>query len=215
MLRSLGFLIVLLAASTALATGKPPKPPKTPPAKPSANAQAGAAAYSASASKSSSSAKQRQQQGQGQSQTALGTVNTDSHDRYEAEEIPVNTAAELPSGFCSGNGMSVQTSYVGISNVDRDYICARLELYRALLDAELGVGRVLAAVEVEKAAKPSLKGAAVAEETLRELAASVHADALRQLRLADERLGEDDTIVRKFFVRTLGSLPILSIVAPR
>lgn len=201
-MRTLGlFLAIALIATSANATGKPPK--KTPT---TTSANADASAYSASASKSSAQQRQAQRQGQ--------TVTTVSSDRYEAEEIPVNTAASLPGGFCAGPGTSVQTSYVGLSSVDRDYVCARIELFRALIDAEVGVQSVRQALAAERGSKAS-PGAKISDETLRKLAAEIHGRAVEQLRKADERLGEDDTKVRRFFSRTLGSIPVLSWIAPR
>lgn len=157
---------------------------------------------------------QEQGQNQGQGQVAVGKVTLDSHDVWEAADIPVQRAASLPTGFCTGPGMSGQTSYVGLSATSRDRICARLALFHAYMDAEQGVQplRTMIAASHPNKAIPQLK---IADDTVRELAKHLHANALHQLEVIETELDRDDTPVRGFFVRVFGSLPVLSFFAPR
>lgn len=231
-------VLMLPCAVPAFATGKDPKPaPEKPSDVNSSKSTSGAAAVSGSkstsyagavsGSKSTSSARTGDSTSKATGGKATSTSRGGKSDAtivddssfvdasvYEAEKQAAATAAALEAGFCGAGGFSAQTRAGGISLADQNYVCMRIELAQVhLLIAE----QHFASAEALRAAtsKGPQGGGSLAQDAVIRGRAEV-ALAEVEISKATRRLDEDDTALRRFFVRTLGSLPRpLSFLAPR
>jgi hypothetical protein len=207
-------LAMMVLPSLALATGKPeePKQPTQEQVQGQAQAQkakASAASKAAAASKAKSTAR-----AEGGSSEIVDESSTDDHStvNYEAEKQAAASVAGIETGFCGGPGFSASTRGAGLSLTDQSYICGRMELRKG----ELEIAEALfAAADAMKGTTKTPGGNPLAQDAVLR--------GLRHVALAEEhqakasrRLDEDDTALRRFFVRTFGSLPRpLSLLAPR
>jgi hypothetical protein len=230
--RSAALICVLMlpCAVPAFATGKDPKPSEKPTVvnvDNSSKSTSGAAAVSGSkstsnaSSKSSSTSGAKATGGKATSTSRGGKSDASIVDEssfvdasvYEAEKQAAATAASLEGGFCGAGGMSVQTRGFGVSLSDRSYVCARIAM--ANVHLELAAAHFESAEALRAAtSKGPVGGGALAQDAVIRGRAEV-ALAEVELAKATRRLDEDDTAVRRFFVKTLGSLPILHFLAPR
>ena len=222
-MRFLGiFMATLLIASAAGATGNQNNSDKSSSESSSvATAIAGGGSASATGGKAEQGQIQGQDQGQSQigindqkqGQVAVGSVSFRGS-RYDAANIPVYSAAALPAGFCSAGGLSGQFKDVGFSATGSDRFCKRLELADRYFTVALNVTALHSALAAEYGDGKG-KGMKVTDATFDAMTRETHAKGFEQLEKAGAELELGDNAVRRFFVRTFGSLPGLTYLAPR
>lgn len=214
---------LLCASPVAFATGKEPKAPKQNHHNSTVDVDSSSAASAVAGARSSANARNRAEGGN-------VDIVDESRTVYEAERIPVSSAASAVEAYCGGGTAAAQSSSVGVTlSGTRDRVCAwysyseaRLNLGDRYADVVTGVAALRGSLE-ELDLKGE-KGRVAAIETITALASRVQHSQLKQYEEADAALDNakrelelDDTFVRRAIVTVTGSLPLLnaSPITPR
>lgn len=203
-------IVALVFTSTAAhATGKSPKQP--PKQEQSVSSESVASAVAGAKSRSSA-----------RSRAEGGSVIDESRTTYEADRYPVNSANAIEA-YCGAGGVGINGEKLAVQlSGTRDRVCAlysyaeqRTNLGDRYADVVNGLSALLGSLE-----ELDLKGGQgkiAATDTVKELAARVYGYQLTQYGEADWALDAvktelelDNTFVRRAFVTTFGSLPLLN-----
>ena len=116
---------------------------------------------------------------------------------YPPEPVAQAATSSFADAYCGGGHLGVQTSGLGVAlSGTRDRVCARF----AVADKLTALGDALLQLEDQRAVDTGIE---------------MYREAFNEIMAAQAEIALDDTVVRRAFVATFGSLPLLNHLAPR